>query len=307
MSINIADTPTMLLRFPVGTRVECNCGTWKPGTVIKHFYAQKSFPEGMCVPYQVQCDDGKKIFAPRDVDAVIRELEVVPLDDFDEDVPESEKTPVTVITGFLGSGKTTLINHILTNKTGEKVCVIENEFGSVDIDTSLVQENLDVAEEIISLDNGCACCTVRGDLVKALTKLSKRRKDFDLIILETTGMANPARIILTRTRTPSFCLRSSLSPLSLQSSLSPLFMMLCFSPRKQGSSPREASRRLNVHAGLHVGEQLPRRWCSVPGGLQVRQGPYQRGAEGRHHQRVRDADCLRGSRTAQQNRPCEQE
>ena len=78
--------------------------------------------------------------------------------------------------------------------------VIENEFGAVDIDTSLVKENLNVAEEIISLDNGCACCTVRGDLLKALTQLKDRRKDFDMVLLETTGLANPAPVVATFTQ-----------------------------------------------------------------------------------------------------------
>jgi hypothetical protein len=68
MSIKISDVPTTTLRFTVGARVECNCGTWKPGTITKLFYSQKSFPEGMCVPYQVKLDEGKSIFAPADVD-----------------------------------------------------------------------------------------------------------------------------------------------------------------------------------------------------------------------------------------------
>ena len=184
-------------------------GQWKPGTVVKHFYTQSSFPEGMCVPYQVKLDDGKLIFAPQDKDGVVRKLLVEPsateLDDdefMDEEVLDSDKLPVTVVTGFLGSGKTTLINHILTNKEGIKVCVIENEFGSVDIDTSLVKENMNVAEEVVSLDNGCACCTVRGDLLKALVNLKDRRKEFDLVLLETTGMANPAPVVATFTQDP---------------------------------------------------------------------------------------------------------
>ena len=101
------------------------------------------------------------------------------------------------VIGRRGSGKTTLINHILTEKHGIRVCVIENEFGSVDIDTSLVKENMNVAEEIISLDNGCACCTVRGDLVKQLVSLKERRKEFDAVLLETTGLADPAPILQT--------------------------------------------------------------------------------------------------------------
>lgn len=206
MSMKLTDAETTQLRFPVGTRVECNCGQWKAGTIVKHFYTQSSFAEGMCVPYQVKLDDGKLIFAPQDKDGVVRLLvgepdaDIDPDEYMDEEVPDAEKLPVTVITGFLGSGKTTLINHILTNKEGIKVCVIENEFGSVDIDTSLVKENMNVAEEVVSLDNGCACCTVRGDLLKTLVSLKDRRKDFDLVILETTGMANPAPVVATFTQ-----------------------------------------------------------------------------------------------------------
>jgi len=207
MSIKITEKDTTVLRFPVGTRVECNCGAWKPGVVVKHFYVQSSFPEGMCVPYQVKLDDGKLIFAPADVDRVVRQLPdqepALPEDEFMEEVEDKDKLPVTVITGFLGSGKTTLINHILTEKHGVRVCVIENEFGSVDIDTSLVKENMNVAEEIISLDNGCACCTVRGDLLKALNQLKLRKSDFDMLLLETTGMANPAPVVSTFSQNPS--------------------------------------------------------------------------------------------------------
>merc|ERR1719502_497850 len=116
------------------------------------------------------------------------------------EVEDKDKMPVTVVTGFLGAGKTTLINHILKEKHGVRVCVIENEFGSVDIDTSLVKENMNVAEEIISLDNGCACCTVRGDLLKALNQLKARRAEFDMLLLETTGMANPAPVVATFTQ-----------------------------------------------------------------------------------------------------------
>jgi len=207
MSIKIAEKDQTVLRFAVGSRVECNCGSWKPGTITKHFYVQSSFPEGMCVPYQVKLDDGKLIFAPADVDRVVRQLvEDNPLpseEEFLEEVPDKDKLPVTVVTGFLGSGKTTLINHILTEKHGVRVCVIENEFGSVDIDTSLVTENMSVAEEIISRDYGCACCTVRGDLSKALMQLKTRRSEFDVVLLETTGMANPAPVVATFTQQPA--------------------------------------------------------------------------------------------------------
>lgn len=75
MSMRLADADSTQLRFNIGDRVECNCGRWVKGTIVKHFYVQKTFPEGMCAPYQVRLDDGKLIFAPADVDRVIRKLE----------------------------------------------------------------------------------------------------------------------------------------------------------------------------------------------------------------------------------------
>ncbi|DBA77020.1 TPA: hypothetical protein ACH3X1_009609 [Trebouxia sp. C0004] len=105
------------------------------------------------------------------------------------------RVPVTIVTGFLGSGKTTLINHVLTANHGKKVAVIENEFGEVGIDDALVK--LSSQEEIIEMNNGCICCTVRGDLVKILHKLLKRRNKFDYIIIETTGLADPAPVAQT--------------------------------------------------------------------------------------------------------------
>ena len=113
------------------------------------------------------------------------------------EIPDEEKLAVTIVTGFLGAGKTTLVNYILNEQHGKKICVIENEFGAVNIDQALVAENISSAEELISMDNGCACCTVRGDLVKALIGLKDRRKDFDAVLLETTGLADPAPILQT--------------------------------------------------------------------------------------------------------------
>jgi len=108
----------------------------------------------------------------------------------------SEKaTPVTVVTGFLGAGKTTLVNYILNKQTSRRICVIENEYGEIAIDNALVGENLKSDEDIITMDNGCVCCTVRGDLVKALLNLATRRTDFDAILIETTGIADPSPII----------------------------------------------------------------------------------------------------------------
>ena len=110
---------------------------------------------------------------------------------------------MTVLTGFLGSGKTTLLNHILTQQHGKKLAVIENEFGDVGIDDALLQKNtkMQADEEIIEMMNGCICCTVRQDLIVVLKKLAKRieagKLKLDGIVIETTGMADPAPVAQT--------------------------------------------------------------------------------------------------------------
>ena len=109
------------------------------------------------------------------------------------DVSDAEKTPVTIVTGFLGAGKTTLVNHILKGDHGKIIAVIENEFGAVSIDDALVGENMKEKEDIITMDNGCVCCTVRGDLVVALKKLYSKVSLF----IETTGLADPAPVAFT--------------------------------------------------------------------------------------------------------------
>merc|ERR1719476_1197941 len=96
------------------------------------------------------------------------------------------RTPVTILTGYLGSGKTTLVNHILRERHGLRVAVIENEFGEVGVDDAIV---LETEEEIFEMNNGCVCCTVRGDLIRILERLGRRREKFDYILVETTGMA----------------------------------------------------------------------------------------------------------------------
>lgn len=106
----------------------------------------------------------------------------------------SSKVPVTVLTGYLGSGKTTLLNRILTYEHGQKVAVIVNEFGEVGIDNQLV---IDADEEIFEMNNGCICCTVRGDLIRIIGNLMKRRHKFDHLVIETTGLADPAPVIQT--------------------------------------------------------------------------------------------------------------
>ncbi|PWQ97504.1 CobW family GTP-binding protein [Leucothrix arctica] len=106
----------------------------------------------------------------------------------------SSTIPVTVLTGFLGSGKTTLLNRILSENHGKRIAVIENEFGEIGVDNDLV---IGAEEEIFEMNNGCICCTVRGDLIRILSNLLKRRDKFDHIMIETTGMADPGPVAQT--------------------------------------------------------------------------------------------------------------
>lgn len=109
-------------------------------------------------------------------------------------ISASEKIPVTVLTGYLGAGKTTLLNRILSEPHGRKYAVVVNEFGEIGIDSDLV---VGVDEEIFEMNNGCVCCTVRGDLVRIINGLMRRKGKFDAIIVETTGLADPAPVAQT--------------------------------------------------------------------------------------------------------------
>jgi G3E family GTPase len=106
----------------------------------------------------------------------------------------SEQVPVTVLTGYLGAGKTTLLNRILSENHGRRYAVVINEFGELGVDNDLVVET---DEEVFEMNNGCVCCTVRGDLIRILGGLMKRRQKFDGIIIETTGLANPGPVAQT--------------------------------------------------------------------------------------------------------------
>src|SRR5579875_3500275 len=106
----------------------------------------------------------------------------------------ADQVPVTVLTGYLGAGKTTLLNRILTENHGRRYAVIVNEFGEIGIDNDLVDS---ADDEVFEINNGCVCCTVRGDLIRIMDGLVKRRGKFDAIIVETTGLADPAPVAQT--------------------------------------------------------------------------------------------------------------
>jgi len=132
--------------------------------------------------------------------------DIFPEEQPQEPKSEDQKIPVTILTGFLGSGKTTLLNYILREQREKKIAVIENEFGEVPIDDALLsKEKLSMAEQIVLMDNGCMCCTIRGDLVLGLMQILddiKAGRQVDQIMIETTGMADPVPIVRTFMSTP---------------------------------------------------------------------------------------------------------
>ena len=123
----------------------------------------------------------------------------------------SEKIPVTVLTGYLGAGKTTLLNRILSEPHGKRYAVIVNEFGEIGIDNDLV---VGADEEVFEMNNGCICCTVRGDLMRILDGLMRQKGKFDAIIVETTGLADPAPVAQTFFMDPNVGRQTSSTPSS---------------------------------------------------------------------------------------------
>ena len=111
---------------------------------------------------------------------------------------QDQMVPVTILTGFLGAGKTTLLNRILKEDHGQRIAVIENEFGEVGVDADLIEKS---EEQILEMNNGCICCTVRGDLIRILGTLKEKRDagdlKFDRVVIETTGMADPGPVAQT--------------------------------------------------------------------------------------------------------------
>src|ERR671924_1699093 len=111
---------------------------------------------------------------------------------------EQDMVPVTILTGFLGAGKTTLLNRILNEDHGQRIAVIENEFGEIGVDNEIIETG---DEQIVMMNNGCICCTVRGDLIRILGSLKEKREagdlKFDRIVIETTGMADPGPVAQT--------------------------------------------------------------------------------------------------------------
>src|SRR5713101_1591282 len=111
-----------------------------------------------------------------------------------DDTVRSKKASVIMVTGFLGAGKTTLVNRILTADHGRRIAVIVNEFGEVGIDHHLL---ISSDQEIVEMSNGCICCTVRGDLLRSLFQLLEHKSKFDTLMIETTGLADPAPVVQT--------------------------------------------------------------------------------------------------------------
>jgi len=187
---------------------------------IEYYYAARAMKYGIMEQMQVIYLESKKsqttqfnynmpvknYFSHGDTILCHGEIVRIAVDE-PEMLEEKDKLPVTIITGFLGAGKTTLLNRILKEKHGKRIMVIQNEFGSIEIDGTLAEDAMFSKEDIQILDNGCACCTVRGDLGRAFVQILEKANESDVdiehIIVETTGLANPAPIIQTFYQEPN--------------------------------------------------------------------------------------------------------
>lgn len=215
--------PSMQFPFPVDLKAV----PFKvPGTLTVMELMEKvesmiegfSQQEGMPVQVQIQVlwnvKDNKKSLSPSATlaahftsgDTFGIHGDVMPVQRETPSIPEDQKLPVTILTGFLGAGKTTLLNYILQEQKEKKIAVIENEFGEVPIDDALLkQDKLALAEKVVVMDNGCMCCTVRGDLLAGLRQIldeTRKGNQIDCIIIETTGMADPVPIVRTFMTSP---------------------------------------------------------------------------------------------------------
>jgi len=187
-----ARDPNTGTRFKIGDRIQANLGNasgtganWICGTVTKLWHHEQHWPASRpTAPYVVKLDNGRMYCVPQDDDRNIK---------------AERRIPVTILTGFLGAGKTTLLNHILSAEHGKKIGIIENEFGAVSIDDKLIKQNEKRSsnEVVVEMKNGCICCTVRSDITTAINDMFKGGTKFDAIIIETTGMADPAPVIQT--------------------------------------------------------------------------------------------------------------
>ena len=218
----------------------------------------------------------------------------------------SKQTPVTVLTGYLGSGKTTLLNRILTEAHGKRYAVIVNEFGEVGIDNDLI---VNADEEIFEMNNGCICCTVRGDLIRILGGLMRRKGGMDGILVETTGLADPAPVAQTFFVDEDVRRKTRLDAIVAVADAKHLLSELDRAPEAQEqiafadvvllnktdlvsggelAKVETRIRQINPYASLHPTEAVRRR---------SRQGARPRRLQPRSHPRHRAAVSHRGARS----------